>query len=97
MEGRRPCGCGPECLLLSVCSQMLGLAKGCLESVLPYIHDRTAFGQPVADFQVDLLCMATPSTEPVLSLLLLRPCSTREPTWPLRLRQPVSWCTMQPE
>ena len=31
---------------------MLGLAKGCLESVLPYIHDRQAFGQPVADFQV---------------------------------------------
>jgi short/branched chain acyl-CoA dehydrogenase len=30
---------------------MLGLAKGCLESVLPYIHDRQAFGQPVADFQ----------------------------------------------
>ena len=32
--------------------QMLGVAKGCLESVLPYIHDRMAFGQPIADFQV---------------------------------------------
>ena len=34
---------------------MLGLAKGCMESVLPYIHDRQAFGQPVADFQVRVL------------------------------------------
>ena len=34
---------------------MIGLAKGALESVLPYLHDRVAFGQPVADFQVPLL------------------------------------------
>ena len=32
--------------------QMIGVAKGCLESVLPYIHERMAFGQPIADFQV---------------------------------------------
>jgi short/branched chain acyl-CoA dehydrogenase len=36
---------------IGIGAQMLGLAKGCLESVLPYIHDRQAFGQPVADFQ----------------------------------------------
>ena len=39
-------------LICVVHVQMLGVAKGCLESVLPYIHDRMAFGQPIADFQV---------------------------------------------
>ena len=34
-------------------SQMLGVAKGALDSVLPYIlEERKAFGQPVGDFQV---------------------------------------------
>jgi short/branched chain acyl-CoA dehydrogenase len=36
---------------IGIGAQMLGVAKGCLESVLPYVHDRMAFGQPIADFQ----------------------------------------------
>lgn len=31
--------------------QMIGLAKGALETVIPYIHEREAFGQKIADFQ----------------------------------------------
>ena len=30
---------------------MVGLAKGALESVIPYLHEREAFGQKIADFQ----------------------------------------------
>ena len=30
---------------------MIGLAKGALETVIPYIHEREAFGQKIADFQ----------------------------------------------
>lgn len=36
---------------IGIGAQMVGLAKGCLESVLPYVHERVAFGQPIADFQ----------------------------------------------
>lgn len=36
---------------IGIGAQMIGVAKGCLESVLPYIRDRMAFGQPIADFQ----------------------------------------------
>ena len=31
---------------------MVGLAKGALESVIPYLHEREAFSQKIADFQV---------------------------------------------
>ena len=37
---------------------MVGVAKGALESVIPYIHEREAFGQPIANFQV-CVCMHT--------------------------------------
>lgn len=30
---------------------MIGLAKGALEAVIPYIHERKAFGSKIADFQ----------------------------------------------
>ena len=30
---------------------MLGLAKGALKAVIPYIHEREAFGRKIADFQ----------------------------------------------
>lgn len=35
-----------------LCLQMVGLAKGALESVIPYLHEREAFSQKIADFQV---------------------------------------------
>ena len=30
---------------------MVGLAKGALETVIPYLHEREAFGRKIADFQ----------------------------------------------
>ncbi len=30
---------------------MIGLAKGALDAIIPYIHEREAFGQKIADFQ----------------------------------------------
>ncbi len=36
---------------LHVHTQMIGLAKGALEAITPYIHEREAFGQKIADFQ----------------------------------------------
>ncbi len=30
---------------------MIGLAKGALNAVIPYLHEREAFGQKIADFQ----------------------------------------------
>ena len=31
--------------------QMVGVAKGALDSVIPYLHEREAFGRKIADFQ----------------------------------------------
>ena len=42
---------------ISVCLQMVGLAKGALESVIPYLHEREAFSQKIADFQVSIHCV----------------------------------------
>jgi short/branched chain acyl-CoA dehydrogenase len=39
---------------------MLGLAEGCFERTLPYLHQRKQFGQPIATFQVHILCQLTP-------------------------------------
>lgn len=30
---------------------MIGLAKGALDCVIPYLHEREAFGRKIADFQ----------------------------------------------
>ena len=30
---------------------MLGVAKGALENTIPYLYEREAFGQKIADFQ----------------------------------------------
>lgn len=30
---------------------MVGLAKGALDAAIPYLHEREAFGQKIADFQ----------------------------------------------
>lgn len=34
--------------------QMVGLSKGALDSAVAYIHEREAFSQKIADFQVSL-------------------------------------------
>ena len=31
---------------------MLGLAEGCLNATVPYLHERKQFGQKIWDFQV---------------------------------------------
>lgn len=36
---------------IGIAAQMLGLAEGAVESTLPYIHERKAFGQRIWDFQ----------------------------------------------
>lgn len=36
---------------MAVIFQMIGVAKGALESATSYIHEREAFGQKIADFQ----------------------------------------------
>ena len=50
-----PCAYGTVC---SVNVQMIGVAKGALDSVIPYLHERMAFGQPIADFQVGSGCVS---------------------------------------
>jgi short-chain 2-methylacyl-CoA dehydrogenase len=36
---------------IGIAAQQLGIAKGCLDVVLPYINDRVQFGKPLMDFQ----------------------------------------------
>ncbi|XP_064382930.1 short/branched chain specific acyl-CoA dehydrogenase, mitochondrial-like [Halichondria panicea] len=36
---------------IGIGAQMIGLAKGALNAVIPYLHEREAFGQKIADFQ----------------------------------------------
>lgn len=36
---------------IGIAAQMLGLADGAFQSILPYIHERKQFGQPIANFQ----------------------------------------------
>jgi len=43
---------------------MLGLAEGCLNATVPYLHERKQFGQKIWDFQVriarsHMLCIPT--------------------------------------
>ena len=37
---------------IGIGAQMLGIAEGVLGHTVPYLQERKAFGQPVADFQV---------------------------------------------
>lgn len=37
---------------IAIAAQMLGLAQGCFERTLPYLHQRKQFGQSIASFQV---------------------------------------------
>lgn len=43
---------------IGIGAQMLGIAEGVLGHTVPYLQERKAFGQPVADFQVTHLCTA---------------------------------------
>lgn len=36
---------------IGIGAQLVGLAEGCFESTMPYLHERKQFGQSVADFQ----------------------------------------------
>ena len=41
---------------IGIGAQMLGIAEGVLGHTIPYLQERKAFGQPVADFQVPVQC-----------------------------------------
>ena len=58
-------------LSLSIYIQMIGLAKGALESVIPYIHEREAFNQKIADFQAMQHMRAQLATEIEAASLLV--------------------------
>jgi len=36
---------------IGIAAQMVGLAQGAFNAVMPYLHERKQFGQPIADFQ----------------------------------------------
>ena len=36
---------------------MLGVAQGALDHVIPYLKDRSQFGQKLWDFQVTFICL----------------------------------------
>ena len=42
---------GYDYMLIRCTLQMVGLAKGALDSAIPYLHEREAFGRKIADFQ----------------------------------------------
>ena len=38
--------------VILLCAQMLGLAEGCFNTTVPYLHERKQFGQTIWNFQV---------------------------------------------
>ena len=72
---------------------MLGIATGCLEATLPYLHSRTQFNTPIASFQsvqhqiadmaMDVEAGKSNTTPPYIRII--------EPLFSQR----VCWCTTQ--
>ena len=52
-------------LLSNPAVQMLGLAQGALDAVIPYLSERKQFGRPIGEFQV--CCFHEPS--PIICLV----------------------------
>eukprot|EP00731_Ephydatia_muelleri_P020430 Em0013g157a len=56
---------------IGIGAQMLGLAKGALDTTIPYIHERKAFGKKIADFQAMMHIRAQLATEIEAASLLV--------------------------
>ena len=48
---------------IGIGAQMVGLAQGALDHALAYVHERTQFGQPIAEFQAVQFQLAQAQTE----------------------------------
>jgi len=50
-EGFRVAMAGLDCGRIGISAQSVGVATACLDEAVAYMHEREAFGRPIADFQ----------------------------------------------
>lgn len=64
---------------IGIAAQQVGIAKGCLDIVMPYLQERQQFGQPIGDFQGMQHQYATVATElQAAELLTYNACRLKE-------------------
>jgi len=64
---------------IGIGAQMVGLAQGAFDAAMPYIHERKAFGQPIATFQGMQFSFAQAATLIEASrLMVLNACRLKE-------------------
>jgi short-chain 2-methylacyl-CoA dehydrogenase len=64
---------------IGIAAQQVGIAKGCLDIVMPYLQERQQFGRPIGDFQGMQHQCATVATElKAAELLTYNACRLKE-------------------
>jgi short-chain 2-methylacyl-CoA dehydrogenase len=64
---------------IGIAAQQVGIAKGCLDIVMPYLQERQQFGRPIGDFQGMQHQYATVATElQAAELLTYNACRLKE-------------------